>query len=121
MVYCDYCIKFSRPDYWDDKVCCRNCGKILYEENFTTEPTFVKIMARQKKQLERALKLLHPVQKKQLKWPAELKISAPKMILAKPEESKNVVDARDNFFVQSGKIDPETEEIYEEPVDNMAN
>ncbi|XP_009797684.1 uncharacterized protein [Nicotiana sylvestris] len=106
MVYCDYCIKFSRPDYWDDKVCCRNCGKILYEENFTTEPTFVKIMARQKKQL---------------KWPAELKISAPKMILAKPEESKNVVDARDNFFVQSGKIDPETEEIYEEPVDNMAN
>lgn len=33
----------------------------------------------QKKQLERALKLLHPVQKKQLKWPAELKISAPKV------------------------------------------
>nr|XP_016464225.1 PREDICTED: serine/threonine-protein phosphatase 7 long form homolog [Nicotiana tabacum] len=32
-----------------------------------------------KKQLERALKLLHPVQKKQLKWRAELKISAPKV------------------------------------------
>ncbi|XP_016508011.1 transcription factor IIIB 60 kDa subunit isoform X3 [Nicotiana tabacum] len=43
MVYCVYCAKnISRPDSVDGKICCPSCGRVVDEDNFSSEPTFVK-------------------------------------------------------------------------------
>ncbi|XP_070044345.1 transcription factor IIIB 60 kDa subunit-like isoform X2 [Nicotiana tabacum] len=43
MVYCGNCAEnISRPDYVDGKICCPLCGRVLDEDNFSCEPTFVK-------------------------------------------------------------------------------
>ncbi|OIT19733.1 hypothetical protein A4A49_56355, partial [Nicotiana attenuata] len=48
MVYCVYCAKnISRPDSVDGKICCPSCGRVVDEENFSSEPTFVKNAAGQ--------------------------------------------------------------------------
>ncbi|KAK4392582.1 Transcription factor IIIB subunit [Sesamum angolense] len=48
MVWCGNCAKnISRPDYVDGKICCSLCGRVLDEDNFSQEPTFVKNAAGQ--------------------------------------------------------------------------
>ncbi|PIN16913.1 Transcription initiation factor TFIIIB, Brf1 subunit [Handroanthus impetiginosus] len=48
MVWCSNCAKnISRPDYVDGKICCSLCGRVLDEDNFSQEPTFVKNAAGQ--------------------------------------------------------------------------
>ncbi|CAA2955958.1 transcription factor IIIB 60 kDa subunit [Olea europaea subsp. europaea] len=43
MVWCSNCAKnISRPDYVEGKICCSLCGRVLDEDNFSNEPTFVK-------------------------------------------------------------------------------
>lgn len=43
MVWCSYCAKnIGRPDYVDGKICCSLCGRVLDEDNFSSEPSFVK-------------------------------------------------------------------------------
>ncbi|KAH6772246.1 hypothetical protein C2S51_010650 [Perilla frutescens var. frutescens] len=40
--WCDYCAKRVRSDTLDGKTCCSLCGRVLAEDNFTEEATFVK-------------------------------------------------------------------------------
>ncbi|KAI3446616.1 hypothetical protein Pfo_003281 [Paulownia fortunei] len=48
MVWCSNCAKnISRPDYVEGKICCSLCGRVLDEDNFSQEPTFVKNAAGQ--------------------------------------------------------------------------
>ncbi|KAG8367748.1 hypothetical protein BUALT_Bualt16G0105100 [Buddleja alternifolia] len=48
MVWCSNCAKnISRPDHVEGKICCSLCGRVLDEDNFSQEPTFVKNAAGQ--------------------------------------------------------------------------
>ncbi|XP_027068620.1 transcription factor IIIB 60 kDa subunit isoform X2 [Coffea arabica] len=48
MVWCSNCAKnIQRPDYVDGKICCSLCGRVLDEDNFSSEPTFSKNAAGQ--------------------------------------------------------------------------
>ncbi|XP_060196638.1 transcription factor IIIB 60 kDa subunit-like [Lycium barbarum] len=48
MVYCGFCAESTtRPDYVDGRICCPLCGRVLEEDNFSNEPTFVKNAAGQ--------------------------------------------------------------------------
>ncbi|GER32636.1 transcription initiation factor brf1 [Striga asiatica] len=43
MVWCSNCAKdIIRPDRAEGKICCSLCGRVLDEDNFSQEPTFVK-------------------------------------------------------------------------------
>ncbi|KAK6127109.1 hypothetical protein DH2020_039147 [Rehmannia glutinosa] len=43
MVWCSNCAKnITRPDHVEGKICCSLCGRVLDEDNFSQEPTFVK-------------------------------------------------------------------------------
>ncbi|KAI5659485.1 hypothetical protein M9H77_28278 [Catharanthus roseus] len=48
MVWCSYCAKnIPRPDNVDGKICCSLCGRVLDEDIFSSEPSFVKNAAGQ--------------------------------------------------------------------------
>ncbi|KAL6539701.1 hypothetical protein OROHE_011472 [Orobanche hederae] len=48
MVWCDNCAKHdSLPDVMDGRICCRLCGRVIDEDNFAQDPTFVKNAAGQ--------------------------------------------------------------------------
>ncbi|KAL3623908.1 hypothetical protein CASFOL_032724 [Castilleja foliolosa] len=48
MLWCGNCAKnITRPDYHEGKTCCSLCGKVLDDDNFSQEPTFVKNAAGQ--------------------------------------------------------------------------
>ncbi|KAL3819604.1 hypothetical protein ACJIZ3_005509 [Penstemon smallii] len=48
MLYCGNCSKnISRPDHLDGKICCSSCGRVIEEDIFSQEPTFVKNAAGQ--------------------------------------------------------------------------
>ncbi|XP_073132053.1 transcription factor IIIB 60 kDa subunit isoform X2 [Henckelia pumila] len=48
MTWCSNCAKnITRPDKMDGKICCSLCGRVLDEDNFSHEPTFVKNAAGQ--------------------------------------------------------------------------
>ncbi|KAJ8565767.1 hypothetical protein K7X08_008343 [Anisodus acutangulus] len=47
MVWCVYCAQDKPTAHLDGKICCSDCGKVLEEDNFSSEPTFVKNAAGQ--------------------------------------------------------------------------
>ncbi|KAK4372357.1 hypothetical protein RND71_007741 [Anisodus tanguticus] len=47
MVWCVYCAHDKPTAHLDGKICCSDCGKVLEEDNFSSEPTFVKNAAGQ--------------------------------------------------------------------------
>nr|GMC64340.1 transcription factor IIIB 60 kDa subunit-like isoform X1 [Ipomoea batatas] len=47
MVWCSYCGKSVHADNVDGRQCCTLCGRVLSEDNFATEVTFVKNAAGQ--------------------------------------------------------------------------
>ncbi|KAJ8573416.1 hypothetical protein K7X08_009927 [Anisodus acutangulus] len=47
MVWCVYCAQDKPTAHLDGKICCSDCGKVLEEDSFSSEPTFVKNAAGQ--------------------------------------------------------------------------
>nr|XP_016440704.1 PREDICTED: transcription factor IIIB 70 kDa subunit-like isoform X2 [Nicotiana tabacum] len=47
MVWCGYCAENRQSNNVDGKICCSFCGRVLDEDNFSSEPTFVKNAAGQ--------------------------------------------------------------------------
>lgn len=47
MVWCLHCVQDKPPKDVDGKICCSLCGRVLDEDNFSIEPTFVKNAAGQ--------------------------------------------------------------------------
>lgn len=47
MTWCIYCAADNPTKHVDGKICCSVCGKVLEEDNFSSEPTFVKNAAGQ--------------------------------------------------------------------------
>lgn len=46
-MWCRSCAKNVPPKNMDGKICCPICGRVLEEDNFSQEPTFVKNAAGQ--------------------------------------------------------------------------
>ncbi|XP_059310715.1 uncharacterized protein LOC132062089 [Lycium ferocissimum] len=47
MVWCVYCARDEPTTHLEGKICCSGCGRVIEEDNFSSEPTFVKNAAGQ--------------------------------------------------------------------------